>query len=204
MACQRARYGGRMNEFVEILNKYFRMSNDIMVLHQDGIIRWANNRFLEITGHSLLKIVGKHVFEFVMPEHRSLMEERIAMKYSGPDDVSPPVEMKYRNIDGREFWIHTIAAPVDLDMGPVVLVVGHDITRRKEDEELIKNMIVRLLPPRQGRLFDLIAGGSSREDVMKIMDLDNQTISRYLRRIRQKVGLLDNEEFFDRIVKFFQ
>jgi PAS domain S-box-containing protein len=195
---------GGMNEFVEILNKYFRMSNDIMILHQGGIIRWANNRFLELTGHSLIEMAGRHCFELIAPEHRALIEERIGRTFSGPDDVNPPVEMKYRGADGRTFWIHTISAPVELDMGPSVLVVGHDITRRKEDEEIIRNMIVKLLPPRLGRLFSMMAEGATREDVMRIMELDNATISRYLRRIRNRVGMPDNEEFFDRVIRFFQ
>ncbi|PKL35834.1 MAG: hypothetical protein CVV44_20160 [Spirochaetae bacterium HGW-Spirochaetae-1] len=193
-----------MDDLFEISHKYMQMGNDMIMVHRNGIIQWANHRFLKIMGYNLLEVVGRHCIEFVADEFRKISLERITRGFSGKDTVNKPIEVRYRRADGSEFWAMTVSAPIDIDIGPAVLVVGRDITERKNDEELIKNVIIFLLPKQLGRLFDLMIQGKSREEIIRIMDLDNDTISRYVRRIRKRIQLADNDSLFNRFLCFFR
>lgn len=193
-----------MDELYEISHKYMQMGNDMIMVHRNGIILWADRRFLKNMGYNLLEVVGRHCMEFVAWEYREIVLQRIAKGFIGPDDVNDPVETRYRRSDASEFWATTVSAPIVLDSGPAVLVVGRDVTERRADEELIKNIIIRLLPRQLGRLFDLMVQGLSREEIIRIMNLDNDTISRYVRRIRKRIKMEKDDSLFNRVLEFFR
>ncbi len=104
-----------------------------------GIIIWANDRFLALTGYRLPALVGQH--------HRMLCRQtdRASVAYRsfwerlrlGEFDQGEFCRLK---ADGREVWLHATYNPIFDEDGAVrrILKVATDITRQVELERALQ------------------------------------------------------------------
>jgi PAS domain S-box-containing protein len=93
-------------------------------------------------GH-LEEIVGRPILEFLHPEYRESVSERIR-RVNEERLPAPPMEQRWIRVDGTEFWCEATANPTSYLGKPGAIVVLQDITRRKEAEALAAEQEVRL------------------------------------------------------------
>jgi len=88
----------------------------------------------------LRNYTGKPIIDFVAPEYREIVKERVHKLYT----AGTPVELeeeKYITLDGTVKDVEISAIPIIFKNEKAVLVVFRDITDRKKSEERIKNSL---------------------------------------------------------------
>jgi PAS domain S-box-containing protein len=109
-------------------------SFDAVIVHQNGIITLANQIAANLAGAPTpSELIGKNIFDFVHPDSRDIVRERITAMTRGDKIITvDAVEEKFLRTDGKAVDIEVVATGF-LDAGkPAVQVVFRDITRRKE------------------------------------------------------------------------
>ena len=111
---------------------------DAVAVHRDGIIIYVNPAGVRITGgKSPEDLLGRSVYQFIHPEFRDLVAERVIRQHQ-EGTISPPIEEKLLTLDGRTFWVEITAAPMLYQGQPANLVIFRDISDRKWAEERIR------------------------------------------------------------------
>ena len=110
-------------------------SPDSIVIYVDGIIVFANKESLNLMGAAKKEeIVGKSVFQFVHPDYRELVIERMT-KMVSKGAVLPLAEEKFVRIDGTEVTVEIKAVLVTHENKRAVQLIIRDITDRKQAED---------------------------------------------------------------------
>jgi PAS domain S-box-containing protein len=116
-----------------------------LIIGKDGLLKDANKTALETFGYSNDEIVGKHVLEFVVPEHRQKSTATLEMALR--DEHTREIEVDIYAKDGS---IHTILFSsgqilIHGDGSPTsILVTGIDITARKQAEGEINKLLATI------------------------------------------------------------
>jgi PAS domain S-box-containing protein len=116
-----------------------------LIIGKDGLLKDANKTALETFGYSNDEIVGKHVLEFVVPEHRQ--KSTAILEKALRDEYTREIEVDIYAKDGS---IHTILFSsgqilIHEDGSPTsILVTGIDITPRKQAEEEINKLLATI------------------------------------------------------------
>ena len=111
----------------------------------EGIVRRVNRAECRLIGIETGQMIGKHIWEFVSPEHREASREAVRSKFAGDQPIAP-FEREYQAGDGirRLFEIHESlirdANGVVTGMRSAML----DITERKRAEEQLKQYAAEL------------------------------------------------------------
>ena len=109
------------------------LSPDAILINIDGRLVYANPaalRLLGATGDE--QVVGRTTFDFVAPEHRGRVRERIARALAG--GTNHLIEMAVLRLDGSRVEVETASAPVPWEGGTAIQVLARDITERKQAE----------------------------------------------------------------------
>ncbi|MDH4184023.1 MAG: PAS domain S-box protein [Nitrospinota bacterium] len=83
------------------------------------------------------KFIGKDVLDFVAPECREMVTERIRTMLSENKRV-PRLEQVYVRSDGARITVETVAAPFTYQGKPAVMVAFEDVTERKKADRELK------------------------------------------------------------------
>jgi PAS domain S-box-containing protein len=110
----------------------------VLTVDRDLRIQFAN-RSMGGSGPSAEEPIGKHVGDYAVPEHRSMVREAIREVFVSGANVTYEVPVV---LAGGQAWYATRAGPIRSD-GEVVaaLLVSRDITERKRIEEMKDNLI---------------------------------------------------------------
>lgn len=112
------------------------VSPESIFVLRDGCIVFANPAGLRMVGAtSFAQIAGKHSLEFVHPEYRPLSTERVRAVEAGI--ANQPVEMRILRQDGQVICCEMLSLPFTYEGQPATLVVGRDITERKQADDLL-------------------------------------------------------------------
>ncbi|UCG83594.1 MAG: PAS domain S-box protein [Dehalococcoidia bacterium] len=110
-----------------------RASDGITVI-QDGIIKYANRRSLELIGYMPEEMIGTPIANYIHPEELPKLKSRYERRMAGQD-----VETAYETIlllkDGRRVDAELNAGLIMFEGRPADLVIVRDITERKRAEE---------------------------------------------------------------------
>jgi two-component system cell cycle sensor histidine kinase/response regulator CckA len=103
-----------------------------VVIHQDGKIVRCNKKAVEIGGAKFEdEIIGKPVIDFVHPDYRKTVIERIK-KMLETGEEAPPIEEKFLRIDGSVIDVEVRASMILWEGKPAVQVIVEDITEKKK------------------------------------------------------------------------
>jgi PAS domain S-box-containing protein len=80
------------------------------------------------------EVVGKSIFDFVVPEYKGLLIERYQQLLKEKRPLNA-IEFKAIRPDGRTFYFEVSSLHIILDGKEAVLSIGRDITERKEQTE---------------------------------------------------------------------
>jgi PAS domain S-box-containing protein len=138
VAVQRQVFHAGLRESEGKYRSLVEQANDMIVLVQDGVIRFCNRRVAEMWGGDITEILGQPYEHFIDPGELPRVRENYRRRMAG-EAVSQPYDTLLLRRDGSR-------VPADLSAGAVIyggrpadLIVLRDITEKKKaEEELVK------------------------------------------------------------------
>ena len=128
------------DELKESETKYLELienSLDAIVIYVDEKIVFANEKCLHLIGYeSIEEIKGKAVIQFVHPDYRSFVINRMK-EVANNKKILPLIEEKVLRLDGSAVEVEVIAIPIQFNKTTAVQLIIRDITERKQTKELL-------------------------------------------------------------------
>ena len=112
-------------------------SSDGIVILKDRLVVFANQMMCEMSGYSPYGILGTSFHELVPPEYREILAER-ERRDLAKEFVSGREEFEIITKDGKRMRVESRLINIVYKGGPAGMVIIHDITERKENEEKLK------------------------------------------------------------------
>jgi len=112
-------------------------SRQVIVVAQDGMIRFANASAEDLAGYPRQKLYEMPFIEFVHPDDRALVAENHQKRLRG-EEVPPRYEFRVVDKDGRIRWVEISAVRTEWNGRPATLNFLTDVTERKQAEEALK------------------------------------------------------------------
>ena len=111
-------------------------SFDGIIIHQDGLIVYANSTAGKLMGAGPLnEVIGKPILSFVHPDFRTVVYQRMNAATAETQSV---IREKFLRLDGSSIDVDVVAIPFVWKDKPAVHVVFRDITRQKETDEALR------------------------------------------------------------------
>ncbi len=109
-----------------------------IAVHKNYKLVFANQYSLNILGiGSIHEIQNKSILELAHPDSREFIEKRIRSIYSEATETQV-VEQKWIRPDGSTMYVEVVAKSIEYEGEPASLVMFHDITARKESEQVME------------------------------------------------------------------
>ena len=109
---------------------------DIVMVHQEGIIVYANQTAIEKTGFSEEELIGSHLLDNVVPEFRDSILRNMAQRAAGEPVGDYEVDMIHKSGALRHVIVRT--SPLVFNRIPSVVMILIDITERKQEEVALR------------------------------------------------------------------
>lgn len=117
-------------------------SNDIILMVQDGNLKFVNTKAVELTGYAQEKILDTPFVELVFSEDRKMVEETYIRQVEGEERLSThPFRMLKKN--GEPFWVEANGKTVVWGGRPGLLVFMQDISERKWMQDALRESEAR-------------------------------------------------------------
>ena len=105
-----------------------------IAVHDGERVLFVNPAGANLLGaESPAQIVGKSIIQFVHPDSRQMMAERVRRALNGEQNL-PPVEYIFARLDGRSIDVEVTSAALNFYGKPTVQLTARDITERKRAE----------------------------------------------------------------------
>ena len=101
----------------------------------------VNEAFINLSGYTRKELLSMNPIDILDPESKKRFQERIKRGLAG-QKIDDEVEYEVIHKDGRKLWVILNIKPIykeDKIVG--ALVVGHDITKRRQDEQLKQELL---------------------------------------------------------------
>jgi diguanylate cyclase (GGDEF)-like protein/PAS domain S-box-containing protein len=109
--------------------------NFIVIYDDNGIITYVNQKAIKLLdAKSDSELIGKSIFEFIEKSHHVDGQKR--MEKALNKEVQDPMEYKIITLTGRVVHIESVVIHINDKRKPAIMVVGLDISKRKETEML--------------------------------------------------------------------
>lgn len=112
-------------------------SNDAILIHQAGIIRYVNKTAATLIGFSVSELLGQSLFNYVAPEYHELVMYRLNARLQGLD-VPHLYEIGVLTAAGVQKSVELTATLIEYLNEPAVLVILRDSTDRQEILQVLK------------------------------------------------------------------
>ena len=134
---ERKRAEVALRESEEKYRNLVERANDGIVIIQDGQVRYANARVLELWGGTAEQVLGTPFTDYIAPAFLAVVVERYHRRIAG-EPVAPMFEAVLRRKDGTPVYAELNAGLVTFDGKPADLVIIRDLTERKRAEEKLR------------------------------------------------------------------
>ncbi len=119
-----------------------------IIVHAENRVIFTNAAAAEALGaESPQALLGKPVLDFVHPDFRSIVRERIEAEY-GAGEPAPLLEEKFLCLDGRVIDVEVAAVPITFEGRRAVHAIFYDVTERKRFlarfQKIVESMPVML------------------------------------------------------------
>ena len=123
----------KYREFVE-------NSPEAIAIYTDNVVTYVNKECLKLMrAESKNQLIGMSVIDFIHPDNRQVVIERMLDVPAGEMNVSlPTVEEKYIRLDGTPIYVEVKVMPMELDGKPAIQLTARDITDRKSIEQSLE------------------------------------------------------------------
>ena len=137
---KRKRMEDDLRESEERYRQLVELSPDCIVVHMGNEIDYINNAGLMLIGAAGPgDLYGKQVMDFVHPDSKEMVEQRMRKIASGNTAV-PFKEHKLIRLDKRVIDVEIAGVPLTIKGKPVVQLVARDITERKKIEDYLSRL----------------------------------------------------------------
>ncbi|MFA6564915.1 MAG: PAS domain-containing sensor histidine kinase [Verrucomicrobiia bacterium] len=117
---------------------------EALLVQQTDRIVLANPTAMNLLGAaSVTQLTDKSIMEMVHPDHHEAFTQHIAQLSKG--DLLPPLEGKFLRLDGTAVDVEVTAAVLGYQDKPAVQFIARDITFRKQAEQQMRELSLRLL-----------------------------------------------------------
>jgi PAS domain S-box-containing protein len=110
---------------------------DIVMVHQDGIIVYANQMAVEKTGYSEEELIGSHLFDHVKETDREIIILNMKKRAAGEPVGDYEIDMIHKSGALHHVIIRT--SPIVFNQLPSVVFIIIDITERKRAEDALQH-----------------------------------------------------------------
>ncbi|MDO8682111.1 MAG: PAS domain S-box protein [Armatimonadota bacterium] len=117
-------------------------ANDGIVIIQDNILKYANQKAADMLGRNIEEGVGLPYDKFVHPDELEKVHDANIRRFKGED--VPPYEMAMVHKDGSRVEVEINGARITYQDKPALLIIIRDITERKHVLEALKESEERL------------------------------------------------------------
>jgi PAS domain S-box-containing protein len=154
-------------------------SPDAIIIHVDGKIVYINNESLLLMGlTSPSDLIGKSVLQFVHPEFREMIIER--MKIAAIEGTHLPLtEEKFIRPDGSVLDVEVKTMAISYENRPAVQLIIRDITWRKRAKE------------EQQVIYDITSSVATTNNLNELLKLIHQSLGKVLYADNIFVALFD-------------
>lgn len=110
---------------------------EAIFIAQDGMIRFCNKSFSDISGYESADLANMAFSDFVHPDDRQMVFDRYIQRLEGND---VPSRYRFRFVDarGNTRWADMSVALISWEGKPASLCLAADITELKQAEEALK------------------------------------------------------------------
>ncbi|MBD3414909.1 MAG: PAS domain S-box protein [Candidatus Aminicenantes bacterium] len=126
-----------LEESEKLYSSVVENSNDAIIIHHDGIIRFVNEAASRFIGVPKNEFLGKKMTDFVHPDDREIVLDRFKQRREGKD-VKSIYEVSLVKKDGSSFPAEINVSLIHYQGRPAGLVFLRDITERKFTEEALR------------------------------------------------------------------
>jgi len=112
-------------------------SRQVIIVAQDGMIRFANASAEEATGYPRSQLYKMPFIEFIHPDDRTLVAENHQKRLRG-EKTSPRYEFRVVDKDRQIRWIEMSVVKTEWNGRPATLNFLNDITKHKQAKEALK------------------------------------------------------------------
>lgn len=115
-------------------------SNEVILVAQDGLIKFMNTKAMEITGYSRDELTSKPFTDFIHPDDRDMVIERYIERLKG-EELPNTYPLRITNKDGGIKWMEINSALITWDRRPATLNFLTDITERRRAEAEYRSLM---------------------------------------------------------------
>jgi PAS domain S-box-containing protein len=117
-------------------------SNDIILMVQDGNLKFVNTKAVELTGYAQETILDTPFVELVFPEDRKMVEETYIRQVEG-EELLTAHTFRMLKKNGDPFWVEVSGKAVVWGGRPGLLVFMQDISERKWMQDALRESEAR-------------------------------------------------------------
>lgn len=109
-------------------------ANEIIVIAQDGFLKFFNHKTIDVTGYSREELVLKPFIEIIHPDDKEKVAKNYMRRIKG-DDIPEIYDFRIIDKKGRTKWLEINAVKITWMGKPATLNFLNDITERKDAEK---------------------------------------------------------------------
>ncbi len=117
-------------------------SNDIILMVQDGNLKFVNTKAVELTGYAQERILDTPFVELVFPEDRKMVEETYIRQVEREELLNTHTFRMLKK-NGEPFWVEVNGKTVVWGGRPGLLVFMQDISERKWMQDALRESEAR-------------------------------------------------------------
>ncbi|MDD2804932.1 MAG: PAS domain S-box protein [Elusimicrobiales bacterium] len=115
-----------------------------IVVHALGQIRFANGRMAEMVRSTQGALLGRSVMDFIHPDYRDMVRERIGLA-AREGTTLPPAEEKLLALDGTVVDVEINSVPITYRGENCLMALVHDISARRRSQEAVTRAQMQLM-----------------------------------------------------------
>lgn len=120
------------NKYREVVER----ANDGIIILQDGIIKYSNQRVLDIAGFEEREIIGTLMTNYIHPDELTKVMDHYKRRIAG-EQIPSIYETAFVHKDGRKIDVELNAGIIKYQGKPADMVIIRDITERKRSEQAL-------------------------------------------------------------------
>jgi PAS domain S-box-containing protein len=126
-----------LKESEEKYRNLIERANDGVIIVQDGIVKFINDRMTDLFGYSVGEMYDTPFLDYVFPDEREGIKELHERRLK-KDDVPDIYEMQVLHKNGKILDVETNSGIITYHGKPAVLAFVRDITERKRTKEALQ------------------------------------------------------------------